>query len=183
MTREAKKYFEFLVEAIELDDRTEQYSMLLEYLFEEPFIVDKHFELDEDRVENGLEMREKYIDIYVSKDSRDDFIREFDRGFKGGISVLEFFISLSEKMSEMLYFDSHRNEFFWQIIDNLGLNCMDDGEFDQAIVDDILEKLFNRRYGRDGSGGGMFYVPNSKFNLTNLDFLRQAQIWLSHNFV
>ena len=179
MTNKQRKYFEFLVEAVELDDRTEQFSMLLEYLFKVPFVLDENYILDEDRVQNGLSMRERYAAEYVG--SRKYY--EFLESFGDGISVLEFFVSLSEKMSEAIYFDSHLSEFFWIIIDNLGLNCMNDDEFDQEIVDDILEKLFSRQYRRDGSGGGMFYVPNSGKNLTKMDFMAQANLWLTRNFV
>ena len=179
MIHEQEKYFEFLLEAVELDDRVDRFSMLLEYLFDVQFEVNGHYPLDEDRVQNGLSMREKYAEEYVNERKIDRFLDSFN----DGISVLEFFISLSDKMSETIYFDSHLSEFFWQIIDNLGLDCMNDDEFDQEIVNDILRKLFDRKYSRDGSGGGMFYIPNCEFDLTKMDFFRQSQIWLSKNFV
>lgn len=179
MTHDKENYFEFLVEAVELDDRTERFSMLLEYLFRVPFVLDKSYVLDEDRVQNGLSMRENYaFRTFKTQASYDRFLDSFGRG----ISVLEFLVSLSDKMSETIYFDSHRGEFFWQIIDNLGLDCMNDEEFDQKIVENVLKILFERRYNRDGSGGGMFYIPNSKFDLTKMDFMHQANVWLSHIF-
>lgn len=179
MIREREKYFEFLVEAVELDDRTERFSMLLEYLFEKKFTTDKHYQLDDDRVENGLSMREKYAEEYIDIARIDRFLDDFG----DGISMLEFLVSMCNKMSETIFFDSHLSEFFWQIIDNLGLDSMTDEEFDESVVDNVLEILLGRRYCRDGSGGGMFYVPNSDFDLTKMDFFRQAQIWLSRNFV
>lgn len=180
MTHEQEKYFEFLVEAVELDDRTERFSLLLEHLFNVPFVLDKSYVLDEDRVQNGLSMRENYAFRTFTKQV--DYDRFLDSFRYGKISVLEFLVSLSDKMSETIYFDSHRGEFFWQIIDNLGLDCMNDEEFDSKIVDNVLEILFERRYSRDGSGGGMFYVPNSKFDFTKMDFMHQANVWLSHIF-
>ena len=96
MINEMEKYFEFLVEAVELDDRTERFSMLLEYLFDVPFVVDKRYVLDEDRVQNGLSMREKYAEEYV----RESRIDRFLDGFRDGISVLEFLISLAGMMKQ-----------------------------------------------------------------------------------
>ena len=179
MIHEKEKYLDFLTEAVELDDRTGRYSMLLEYLFEVKFVTDSKYKLDEDRVENGLNMREKYAEEYIDIRRVDRFLDSFGEG----ISMLEFLVSMCEKMSETIFFDSHLSEFFWQIIDNLGLDSMNDDEFDESVVDSVLRILLGRKYCRDGSGGGMFYVPNSDFDLTKLDFFQQAQIWLSRNFV
>lgn len=179
MTNEREKYLEFLLEAVELDGRTEQFSCLLEYLFNVNFVHDERYILDEDRVQDGILMREKYAEEYVPYGKIDRFLRSFG----DEISVLEFLISLCQKMSETLYFDSHLSQFFWQIITNLGLDCMTDDEFLPEVVDSVLKVLFNRKYCRDGSGGGMFCITNSKFDLTKLDFFRQGQLWMSYVFV
>ena len=179
MTRNAEKYFNYLVEEVELDGKSEHYSMLLEKLFKSPFEASERFELDIDRVKNALDMREFWASKHVSRAFRHEFLDSFGEG----ISVLEFMVSLSKSMSDTLYFDEKLEDFFWPMIENLGLDCMNDDEFDEAIVDDILTNLWLRKYKRDGSGGGLFYVPNAKFDMRKIDFMLQANLWISYNFV
>ena len=179
MTRDERKYFNFLVEAVELDGKTEQYSMLLEHLFSVPFELNEHFELDEDRVRNGIDMRENWAERHVSRAFRDEFLD----GFGPGISALEFFVVMSKQISDTLYFDEKLGEFFWQMMKNLGLDCMNDEEFDQEIVNKILINLWLRKFNRDGSGGGLFCVPNCKFDMKKLDFMSSTNLWISYTFV
>lgn len=183
MTHEERDYLDFLVKSVELDNRTRDYSMLLEYLHKKRFYPEFAFKLDIDREKSGVEMREEYAFKHIVGPSRTRFLSGLKWDLEDGISTMEFMVALSKSMSETLYFEPQYGKFFWSMIDNLGLNCMDDGEFDEAIVDDILAKLWGHKYCRDGSGGGLFYVPNSKFDMRKIDFMLQANLWISYNFV
>lgn len=183
MTHEDKKYLDFLVKSVELDNRTRDYSYLMEYLFKKRFYPDFSFSLDLDREKTGINLREDYAYNHIVGPSRTRFLNGLKWDLDGGISVLEFMVSLSKSMSETLYFDPDYGRFFWSMIDNLGLDCMSNEEFDEAIVDGVLKKLWNHKYSRDGSGGGLFYVPNSKFDMRKIDFMLQANLWISYNFV
>lgn len=179
MTRNERKYLFFLAESVELDNRTRHYSLLFEHLFKVPFELNEHYELDVDRVRNGIDMR---ID-WAENNLKGDELEEFLDGFGPGISALEFFVSMSKTISDILYFDPKLGQFFWQMIDNLGLDCMNDDEFDQEIVDNILRNLWLRNFKKDGSGGGLFYVPNCKFDMRKLDFMASTNLWISYTFV
>lgn len=183
MIHEREDYLDKLIESVELDDKTEQFSYLLEYL---DTVNYGHFiwsKLDEDRVQKGKKIREEYAELYLNGRQKDKFLSAMEEEFEGGISFLEFLISLAKSMSETMYFDNHLADFFWPIIDNLGLNCMTNDEFDCDVVDSVLVVLKDRSYERDGSGGGLFYVPNAKFDMRKIDYLQQANLWLSYNFV
>lgn len=179
MTRNERKYFDFLVESVELDNKTRRYSLLLEYLYHTPFEFNEHFELDEDRIKIGIEMRENWAFSELTRDARDEFLEDFGPG----ISALEFFVSMAKTISDILYFDPKWGQFFWQMIENLGLDTMNDDEFDQEIVDNILRDLWLRNFKRDGSGGGLFCVPNCKFDMRKLDFMSSTNLWISYTFV
>ena len=183
MTRERQKYFDWLVENVELDDKTERYGDLLEYLDTVNF---DHFiwcKLDENRVECAKEMRVEWAQNNLTVREYERLSEELEDEFGGGISFLEFLISMVKTMSETMYFDNHFADFFWPIIDNLGLDCMTNEEFDGGVIDGVLLILKDRKYCRDGSGGGLFFVPNSTFDMRKIDYLKQANLWLSYNFV
>ena len=183
MTLEERKYLDFLVKSVELDNRTGEYSMLLECLHRLKFVPDNRYKLDLDRERSGVDLREEYAFSHIVGPSRTRFLSGLKWDLEGGISSLEFMVALSKKMSETLYFDPNYGKFFWSMIDNLGLNCMVDDEFDEGVVEDVLDKLYSHKYSRDGSGGGLFYVPNSKFDMRKIDFMLQANLWISYNFV
>jgi hypothetical protein len=69
-------------------------------------------------------------------------------------------------------------EWFWKILENAGLDLYDDGAFyghhGNTEVNEILNKIINREYRRDGKGG-LFPLKR-----TNKD-QRKVELWYQMN--
>lgn len=89
-------------------------------------------------------------------------------------SILEMLVALSIRCEEHIMdnpdIGNRTGEWFWGMIECLGLYNMSDSYYDEEIIDDILYRFINREYERDGTGG-LFSVRNSPY-----DF-RLAEIW------
>ena len=82
--------------------------------------------------------------------------------------MLEMIIGISKRMSEQLMDEDGEDktaQYFWEIMENLGLTCMDDDNFGwetglaQKKIAKTCEILCKRQYNPDGTGGGMFPMP------------------------
>lgn len=154
-------YFEWLLEIIEYNpDGPETHNYLLWHLYGTPFYYLK--DTDENRVFDGLKLREEY-DEYFAVSSK-----EYP------CSVLEVLIALAKRCEEDIMEDPDSGDktpqWFWIMIQNLGLLSMDDAHYDGRYVQKVLTKFMNREYGPDGRGS-IFYSNN-----TDRDF-RTADLW------
>lgn len=61
-------------------------------------------------------------------------------------------------------------EWFWGMVDSLGLGGMDDGSFDEGQAADVIERFLSRGYSRDGRGG-LFTIKGCGRDL------REVEIW------
>jgi hypothetical protein len=61
-------------------------------------------------------------------------------------------------------------QWFWGMLNNLGLSSMNDSKFDRDYVDDAIARLLNREYEPDGRGG-LFTVRNCDRDM------RTVEIW------
>ena len=66
-------------------------------------------------------------------------------------------------------------QWFWGMIENLELIQMTDGYFDEDYVEEVVYRLLNREYKRNGKGG-LFTVTRQ-----NVD-MRTAEIWYQAAF-
>lgn len=93
-------------------------------------------------------------------------------------SVLEMMVALAVRCEEHIMDDpdigNRTGKWFWGMIRNLGLDGMNDFRFDCRYVDDVLYRLLERRYGRNGDGG-LFTVNNGRD-------MRQTDIWYQMNY-
>jgi hypothetical protein len=60
--------------------------------------------------------------------------------------------------------------WFWEMISNLGLFCMDDYNFDLKYVDEVVTKFLDRDYLSNGEGG-LFIINDA------IKDLREVEIW------
>ena len=108
---------------------------------------------DENRVADGLELREEYISEFGPVQDL-----PCDR-----VSVLEVLAALSIRCAYQT--DSGDHEWFWIFISNLGL-----GEYrslrsaQESEVRGIVEVFLNREYDRNGVGGIFPLDHNSRYN-------------------
>jgi hypothetical protein len=99
---------------------------------------------DDNRVGDGLELREEWISacsLAVDLDWR-----------TRGCSFLEMLIALCRRI--VFESDGHVDTWFWHLMDNLGLcEYTDRYSYNQAEVNTRIRKVIYREYDRNGRGG------------------------------
>ena len=122
--------------------------------------------MDENRAEDGMNLRYRFA---LLRDI-DDFAYYLD----GPCSVLEMMIALSIRCEENIMDDpdigDRTAQWFWGMINNLGLGAMTDDRFDIYYVEDVVERFLDRKYEPNGRGG-LFLVRHCDRDL------RTAEIW------
>ena len=64
------------------------------------------------------------------------------------------------------------------MLSNLELDDMDDNNLDPDRAEMIIQRLLNRDYLRDGTGG-LFRIENCKYDLRDVDIWYQANWYLN----
>lgn len=136
----------------------ENHRKLCVELFKNRFFITRSApKRDIDREKDGLELRKEW-----SNDSLDGEFHVIP------CTMLEMIIGISKRMSEQLMDEDGEDktaQYFWEIMENLGLTCMDDDNFGwetglaQKKIAKTCEILCKRQYNPDGTGGGMFPMP------------------------
>lgn len=144
------------------------HNELIRYLYSQPYRW--QFTLDENRAAGGINLRRKF--------AFENGIELQDIGL-GPCSILEMLIALADRMTEILTMDIW--DWFWDLINNLGLSRFDDTHFDEAGVSYILSVWLDRGY--DSSGvGSLFPLNEYEGDCRNLDVWSQMNIWISENY-
>lgn len=139
-------YFRWLysqVSNVKLRNPSRTYWSLLKLLHTKEFvwIVPN----DDNRLEDGRLLRVEFVET--------NDIQDVDPNWKDlGCSMLEMLIGLSRR----LWFedDLPADEWFWHLLENLGLNGFTDrGGWDEQDVDEVLNVVIWRLYEPDGRGG------------------------------
>lgn len=159
-------YFEWLYQYVtgESFPGKISYRKLMTYLHSREFIF--KVRMDENRAKDGINLRYRYA---------------CERGYNhmpacldGPCSVLEMMLALASRCEETIMDDATKGDrtgqWFWGMIANLGLNGMYDDLFDKADVEFIIDRLLNRKYAPDGTGG-LFTVRHCGCDL------RKVEIW------
>ena len=139
----------------------ENHRKLCMELFKNRFFITRSVpKRDIDRWKNGLELRKTYDFCYDN---------DFDSEMRPiPCTMLEMIIGISKRMSEQLMDEDGEDktaQYFWEIMENLGLTYMDDDNFGwdtglaQKKIAKTCEILCKRQYNSDGTGGGMFPMP------------------------
>lgn len=136
------------------------------------------YETDENRANDGLQLRVEYIEKYGMVGSACD---------RGKCTMLEFLVGLAKRMSFLMGTESDPHQtakYFWKMIDNLGLTKYDDehwlecnGEFH---VLDAMDRIINYSYCADGSGG-LFPLKYVKGDQRKREIWYQMQNWITEN--
>lgn len=145
------------------------YSSLLEYLYNTEF-ASQH-PMDQNRIVDGEKLR---YDFYEKS------------GIVAGmhnnqpVSVLEVLIALAERMNKVVEDDKNRApEFFWMMIDNLGMSTLRNDMFYPRYVNMRLAVLYDHDYERDGSGGALFVINDPNHDMRDADLWYQAMWYLA----
>lgn len=124
---------------------------------------------DDNRLEDGKELRYAFIDETKFNDVDPGWIHL-------GCSMLELFIGLSRRVT----FEAGGNarEWFWRLLDNLGLYYSTDAEpMSDEKIDEILDRLIWRTYNWDGQGG-LFPLKFPTEDQRHVELWYQLNAWV-----
>ena len=165
-------YFEWLMVQV---DCPENFRMLFERLHSRIFVWSVHG--DANRAQDGLNLRARFIEETGAEATEEIFMHP--------CSVLEMMIALACRMDDDILFDPDFGDrsivWFWQMIDNLMLDGMDNEHFDPQNVDGVLNVLLERRYFSNGSGG-LFPLKKPNLNQKRVEIWYQMCSWVNENF-
>lgn len=172
-----RKYFEWLCSFVKPFVLDHSYHFLMLHLFRTDFYA--VIPMDENRASDGIELRYRF--------GREKRIRMSDIADVLDVkdcSVLEMMVALSLRCEEQIVDEpdvgDRTRKLFWSMINNLGLNRMDDESYDSFEVEDRLDIFLNREYKPDGTGG-LFKLRRTRHDLRNVEIWYQMMWYLSEN--
>lgn len=160
------EYFEWMFDMVcrERYDGDISYRKLLTYLHDTEF--EYFIPRDRNRAEDGIGLRYRFAMLHGYED--------VPYSLDGPCSVLEMMIALAIRCEEDIMDDPAKGDrtvqWFWGMINNLGLGAMHDERFDKTYVRVTVDRFLKRKYDPDGSGG-LFRVRNCDRDL------RDVEIW------
>lgn len=92
---------------------------------------------------------------------------------KGSCTVLEMILAMAFRCEEIMddaVIGDRTAQWFWDMINNLGLGGMTDRRFDINYVEDVVNTFLDRKFNPDGHGS-LFVVRNCHTDL------RDVNIW------
>lgn len=170
------EYFDWLCHIVSRKNggRILSYKKLLYHLFNTDFIYT--IEMDGNRAEDGINLRYQFGQE-----------NEYDQRIIASCldimpcSVLEMMIALAIRQEDIMEdpkYGDRTSQWFWEMIDSLGLIFMDDSRFDTHHVDSIIQIFLNREYRKDGKGG-LFTIKRCKYDLRHVDIWYQMNWYLN----
>lgn len=183
MTDYEKEYFEWLCnficdEEYENINRQRSYSKLLQHLHMRIFepVVPR----DEHRCVDGESLRMRFCN---EMGYYPDIQGQLTCGRP--CSIFEMMLALALRCEETIMDDddygNRTGQWFWMMLVNLGLGHMSNVNYDEAAVDDILDRFINREYSPYGDGG-LFTVKNPRQDMRSVEIWYQMCWYLSENF-
>lgn len=139
------------------------YRKLLTFLHDVEFVY--FIPYDENRAEDGIALRYRYC---LANDCT-----ELEWCLAGPCSMLEMMLALAMKCEELmdnLTIGDRTAQWFWNMITNMGLGSMNDTNYNEWLVNDVVTVVLNREYDPDGRGG-LFRVRDWDRDM------RTAEIW------
>ena len=103
----------------------------------------------------------------------------------GPCSVLEMMIALAIRCEETIMDDTQygdrTSQWFWNMINNLGIGLMTDDIYDRDYVVKKIDIFLKRQYEPNGKGG-LFYIRDCQEDLATLEIWTQL-CWYLDKFV
>lgn len=170
-------YFEWLCDLIHVDQGDRSYRILAKELYSRDFYY--FIPHDENRAQDGLDLRDEYLSECGLTEHYVDL---------GDCSVLEMMIGLARRMSfdTIDPYNGRQGDlttyWFWEMVDNIGLMDYSDDCYESYggdwQVDDILTRLLDRKYRRNGEGG-LFPLRLSRGDQRKVELWYQASAYLA----
>lgn len=170
-----ERYFEWLyrqVSSVEARNPRRTYRNLLHIMYtkEMVWLVPN----DDNRLEDGKDLRPVFFeDEWIPKRCRDSHWLSLECSF------LEFMVALSMRLE--FETDVSVKEWFWHLIDNLGLTRFNDrANFDRDDVEVILDRVIWRTYAYNGAGG-LFPLVYPERDQTQIEIWYQLSAYVLEN--
>lgn len=168
------KYYEWLLMQI---NAKKSYGKLLAYLHQIPFRWS--IKMDENREADGLALRYQFA-------AEHDVLNMDDEMDNADCSVLEMMVALAIQCEVSIGMDdpdfgNRTDQWFWGMIENLGLKTMVNSRFDEQRVAEVIDRFLDREYDPDGTGG-LFTIENCKYDLREVELWYQA-CWYFDQFI
>lgn len=147
------------------------YKKLLMYLHRTRFKYS--IKRDSNRADDGVSLRYRFA-LHHDYDDVHYYITE-------PCSVLEMILALAIRCEENIMddtaFGDRTGQWFWGMINNLGLGSMTDDQFDKLYVEEVIERFLDREYEPNGKGG-LFTVRNCDRDLRDIEIWFQLCYYL-----
>lgn len=162
-------YFDWMYDIICGKNNRVSYRKLMRHLHAIEFYWMRDVPMDANRAEDGKRLRIRFEqNTGICSDEID-----------GPASVLEVIFALAKRVEENILEDPRDGDrtaqWFWEMMTSLGLAGMNDNNYNQEYVDDVIDIFLRREYESDGQGG-LFTVENP------YDDMRYAEIWAQMNW-
>ena len=165
-------YFTWLysqVGSVTVRNRSKTYWNLLRYLYKKQFSWLDDVEKDANRAQDGKDLRREFLNETGTPLYDVDWL-DLE------CSMLELLVGLSTKLA--FEGDGEPDEWFWQLIGNLGLMwCTDATPPDEYVWDQIINKVINRDYAPNGAGG-LFPLQHTNEDQRGVELWYQANAYL-----
>lgn len=163
------EYFNWLVGMIAFDSPEYfSYNKLMNYLFQESFSWSVH--RDANRAQDGTDLRDLF--------SYETGIIDWCDALGGPCNILEMLVGLAHRIDNEVMYDyelgDRTNIWFWEMMNNLGLEYYDDNHFRPDAVKKILDIWIYRQFDSNGVGG-LFPLNYSQKDQRLLEIWLQAQ--------
>lgn len=173
------KYFEYLYNWM-CDDRFGD-DISYKKLFTHLHMTDFTYSIykDKNRAEDGLSLR-----YNICRAIKAEQLYNNEYYLNKPCSVLEMLIALAVKCEDImddLEYGDRTTQWFWGMINNLGLGAMYDSRFDKEYVEKCIKRFLTRTYKPDGRGG-LFTIRNCESDLREVEIWYQL-CWYLHAFV
>ena len=152
------------------------YSKLLWSLHNTRFTA--RLQLDEDREEDGSDLRGLFKKEcgYGSSDIHSEFLNTRP------CSILEMMVALCIRCENHIMdnpdIGDRTSQWFWDMIESLGLSGMRDTNFDEAYTERTIARFNNREYFKNGRGG-LFTSNDENVNMLDMDIWYQMCCYLN----
>lgn len=172
-------YFEWMIRLV-CDgkySRRLSWRKLFRLLHETEFIY--ILEMDGNRADDGMDLRYRFAyesgyDICLIESALND----------RPCSVLEMMVALAQRCEEHITDDpdsgNRTGEWFFEMLESLGLDGMDNEHFDKVIAADILVRFMRREYRSDGRGG-LFTLRCDDHDMVSAEIWYQMMWYLNEN--
>lgn len=170
------RYYNWLVGTVATATEHDSYRSLFGMLMDIDFCSPVPH--DENRLADGLGLREQFADLFSCNSL-------FWRGYIScDSSVLEVLIAIAIRWDGELLASNETqryHDWFWEMMENLGLDRMDDLNFDEDEAERIIYTFLDRDYDANGRGG-LFPMKSPPSDMRKTELAYQLDWYITEKY-